>query len=71
MRAPVLSSMPESELRREEGGLSRNTLSRATAGAGACGRHLTQAASSQGLAASQGKVTRIKQKLHWLPELLS
>ena len=38
--------------------MSRDTLSRAAAGAGAGRRHLAQAASSQGLAASQGKVTR-------------
>lgn len=76
--APAPSSMRGSELRREEGDVSRDTLSRAAAGAGAGRRHLAQAASSQGLAASQGKVTRgqpaqasFKQKLHWFLKLLS
>jgi hypothetical protein len=76
--APAPSSMREAELRRGEGNVSRDTLSQATAGLGAGRRHLAQAASSQRLAASQGKVIcgqpaqdSFTQKLHRFRDLLS
>lgn len=76
--APAPSSMREAELRRGgKGEVSRNTLSRETAGAGAGRRHLAQAASSQSIAASQGKVIcgqpaqdSFTHELHRFPELL-